>query len=257
MGQKGTGLLRLDDQRVVVHGPDAHGVDIIGLPLVVCLGALDVVVEEGVDVPRVGMEEPLEGEFEIVGRHGPAVAPPRVPAQVKGPRLPIFGGFPRVRGARHKLAVHAEHGEPFEVEFATTRHVNRDALIHALGFGGHVPEHLIFQRRGVLGKTVHQRGVGRLFHLRGLVEEQLGSAFVGLVRFGLRAALQEGQRQYGRDENRRVATKMVHHKNIPYAPGGSIPRRVNCSGMASQAARCPAIRSVKCASSSESTIGCR
>ena len=189
MGQEGAGLLRLDDQSVVVHGPDAHGIDVVRFPLVVGPGALDVVIEKGVDVSRIGMEEPLEGEFEIVGRDGPAVAPPAVPAQVKGPGLPVFGGLPRLRRAGKKFPVDSEHHEPLEVEFASARHVDRDALVHALGFRGHVPEHLVLEGRGVIGQALHQRGVGRLLHFRGLAEEQFGSAFFGIVRRRLTAAV--------------------------------------------------------------------
>ena len=114
------GLLQSHDQAVRPLDADAHLRPIgrrrvLDGGLIVRLGPADRIQHVGVLGGRLGAQHPPPRPREVVGRHGPAVAPPRLGPKVERVRQAVGGDVPPVSHAGPRLeGVGIQDGEALE-----------------------------------------------------------------------------------------------------------------------------------------------
>ena len=160
IGKVRRGLLRLDDQREIVGGADAQLGQVLDLAAVDGPGVLEVVVEEPVGVGLLRVQHAAEGIDEVMGRDGPAVAPPRAAPKVEGPGLAVRGGFIAVGGRGFRIPVRIAPEQRLEGNDGVFRVVIVYRGIERAGLRAHVPEDLLVPRGGVRRKGPRGRFPG-------------------------------------------------------------------------------------------------
>ena len=95
---------------MVVHGPRTDGAKVGDSALVEGLRVGQSEQHVGVGTAQFGRQHPLEGKYEVAGRHRIAIRPAGLGAQLKRVHAPVGGHGPAFGHARHGVQIHGVFG---------------------------------------------------------------------------------------------------------------------------------------------------